>query len=78
MTGTVCPTCGRLWVCTTGTAASISPMPKPCRVCGGVRNRWDFDEPPVEDECPRCGGTGYDTPLAPWCLESEEHAHEPV
>jgi membrane protease subunit (stomatin/prohibitin family) len=56
MTGTVCPRCGRLWVCMTGTAgdmtAKIQTMEQArCPVCKGVH--------PAQDDCKTCNGTGF-------------------
>jgi len=56
----VCASCGRVWVCMTGTAASISPMPDPCRLCGGPGTGWKGDD---YYTCIRCEGTGWDTLL---------------
>jgi A2L zinc ribbon domain len=63
-TGWTCSKCGRLWVCATGTAASISPMPNPCRVCGGSGQVWRNDD---YYTCLRCEGDGWDTPLEGCC-----------
>jgi len=58
----------------TGTAASISPMPNPCRVCGGLGDVWRNNEPFT---CQRCEGTGWDTLLDGCCDCGEDCDEEP-
>ena len=66
----VCVRCGRVYtVC----PQYISPMPKPCRVCGGAGQMWkDTDY----FTCERCEGDGWDTPLEGCCGDHDEE-HEP-
>jgi DnaJ-class molecular chaperone len=64
MNGMTCPTCGRLWVCMTGTAANIASLQK-CRACRG--SGLVKGEP-----CVRCGGSGVVVVGSCGCGEEED------
>jgi hypothetical protein len=63
MSAVKCPTCGRTWICMTGTPASISPMIL-CKKCKG--------EYPAQQECEACGGNGLDPESFCGCCEEPE------
>jgi len=66
----VCVQCGCIYtVC----PQYISPMPNPCRVCGGGGQIWKGD---AYYTCERCEGEGWDTPLEGCCGDCGEDHEE--
>jgi hypothetical protein len=61
-----CPTCGRLWVCMTGTAANISALVL-CKAKNCLAKTGSIDP-----DCPRCGGGGTDPSCLRGCCECGE------
>ncbi len=54
---------------------AITGIPKPCQRCAGAQLVLD-EEAGQHVECPRCQGSGYDTPVGGCCDEGEEHEHD--